>query len=305
MISQMLTVSKSQQLFIHQIESCFVYQKQSLKNWFGSPSMQPSNGRYPIGGFFCKLNDMKIISFSLYGSSELYLCGALENARLANELFPNWQAVFYVGDSVPRDTKAELIKLGATLIEIHDQENSSAMFWRYQALRITGVEKVIFRDADSRLTGREKTAVSEWENSGVSLHIIRDHPFHTIPMLGGMWGLKGVKSLQSAAAIFHNSSISFGTEYGDDQVFLANYVYRQFKGDILAHDAFYRFPGEKTLKLPGRIEGEFIGERISCFGEPDFELRGIAQKAETNPIKASYGKVRAYLDRAKFLYSIK
>ena len=34
-------------------------------------------------------------------------------------------------------------------------------------------------------------AVEEWIHSGKSFHIMRDHPYHSAVVLGGMWG--GVK----------------------------------------------------------------------------------------------------------------
>ena len=51
---------------------------------------------------------------------------------------------------------------------------------------------MIVRDTDSRLGIREKLAVDEWLDSGKKLHIMRDHPYHRVPMLGGMWGCRPV-----------------------------------------------------------------------------------------------------------------
>jgi hypothetical protein len=44
------------------------------------------------------------------------------------------------------------------------------------------------RDLDSRLNARELSAVKEWiENSTQPIHVMRDHPQHTIGMLGAAW----------------------------------------------------------------------------------------------------------------------
>ena len=37
---------------------------------------------------------------------------------------------------------------------------------------------------------REVDAVRVWEKSGKIMHIMRDHPHHTVLILGGMYGLE-------------------------------------------------------------------------------------------------------------------
>ena len=44
---------------------------------------------------------MKLITFSLFGDNPLYCVGAVENARLAKEIYPDWKARFYVAQDVP------------------------------------------------------------------------------------------------------------------------------------------------------------------------------------------------------------
>jgi hypothetical protein len=241
---------------------------------------------------------MNLISFSLYGRQELYLCGAIENTRLASKFFPQWQVVFYVGSSVPMQTREELLNLGAKVIEVPGPEDGSAMFWRYRGLTHKDVERVIFRDVDSRLSSREKVIVEEWMESSASLHIVRDHPFHTIPILGGLWGVQGKQSLALAANVFERHMNLFGSEYGSDQKFLARHIYPVFRRDALAHDAFYSFTGENRQKIPAREDGEFIGERITCQGQPDLNLRKVLTRVEKYPALRVYNKFFAYISRA-------
>ena len=47
------------------------------------------------------------------------------------------------------------------------------------------VDLFMSRDLDSAPTQREADAVQEWLRSGKTLHVMRDHPSHTFPMLGG------------------------------------------------------------------------------------------------------------------------
>ena len=48
----------------------------------------------------------------------------------------------------------------------------------------------ISRDLDSRINDRELAAVHEWLESNKTLHSMRDHPWHTVPIMGGGWGSK-------------------------------------------------------------------------------------------------------------------
>jgi len=58
------------------------------------------------------------------------------------------------------------------------------MTWRFLPLSDPLVDLVIVRDLDSNLGEREALAVSEWINSSSPLHVMRDNPFHSLPILG-------------------------------------------------------------------------------------------------------------------------
>ena len=49
---------------------------------------------------------------------------------------------------------------------------------------------MISRDLDSLFSSREVSAVTEWLESSFDLHVMRDHPWHGVPMMGGTWGTK-------------------------------------------------------------------------------------------------------------------
>ena len=62
------------------------------------------------------------------------------------------------------------------------------MTWRFLVLGDPTVRKFASRDLDSQISGRERDAVRQWENSEFLFHGMRDHPHHYAPILGGMWG---------------------------------------------------------------------------------------------------------------------
>jgi glycosyltransferase involved in cell wall biosynthesis len=45
----------------------------------------------------------KIISFSIWGENPKYTIGAIKNAELSLEIYPDWICRFYIGKSVPYD----------------------------------------------------------------------------------------------------------------------------------------------------------------------------------------------------------
>ena len=154
----------------------------------------------------------KIIAFSLWGDIPLYIEGAVKNIELAKIVYPDWVCRFYIPagiskitnnmkpnnhssddkqykiTTVPTNIIQKLKELGAEVIEINEDGCWYSMFWRFYAIENSDI--AIFRDCDSRLSFREKNAVDEWVNSNEKVHIMRDHPWHGAPILGGMWGIK-------------------------------------------------------------------------------------------------------------------
>ena len=98
---------------------------------------------------------MKIISFSLWGVDLKYLKGAIKNAHLAREIYPDWTCRFYVGKSVPYPFVAQLKSMdNVQVVEKEEHGDWTSMFWRFEPASEPDVEVMISRDTDSRLTYR-------------------------------------------------------------------------------------------------------------------------------------------------------
>ena len=130
----------------------------------------------------------KLISFTLYGDNPKYVEGMFRNIELKDEFYPDWEIIIYHDDSVEPSVIERLSK-HATLRDFTDSGILAAS-WRFCAFDEPDAERFIVRDSDSRFSQREADAVLEWEKSDKELHIMRDHPHHGYPILGGMWGLK-------------------------------------------------------------------------------------------------------------------
>jgi len=192
----------------------------------------------------------KIISFSLWGDNPIYTIGAIRNAELSKDIYPDWVCRYYIGKSSPKEIIEKLNSFDNTeVIEMESDGDWTGMFWRFYAAGDEDVDVVIVRDCDSRVNIREKEAVDEWLNSDKGFHIMRDHPYHTTEILGGMWGSK--KGVVSNIKNLIDSYVK-GNFWQVDQNFLKEQIYPQIKNNCLVHDEFFEkkpFPSKRPKNL--------------------------------------------------------
>lgn len=179
----------------------------------------------------------KVICFSLWGENPRYTLGAIENTKLAKEIFPDWMCRFYIGSSTPSTIVDKLSKTqGVEIKKMSDKCDWSGMFWRFLAASDPEVDIMISRDCDSRLIMRDKIAVDQWLDSNKGFHVIRDHRNHGVAILGGMWGAKKgtVDNMEDLIA-----KDKKGDYWQVDQIFLKNVIWPLVKNDVLVHDEFF------------------------------------------------------------------
>jgi hypothetical protein len=216
----------------------------------------------------------KIISFSLWGNSPKYLIGALKNADLAKEFYRDWECHFYCNKDVPTDLIESLREKPNAKVHVEDGDSD----WTFSTKRLfpmseEGVERVIFRDTDSRIGSREVAAVREWEKAGLDAHIMRDHPHHGgFPILAGMFGIKGgvIKNIKKLLELNKNVKM----QYHYDQIFLAKFVYPFIEDSVVVHDEFFNnkpFPTKREgLSFVGQVfdeHDETVPEHLSVLKE--------------------------------------
>jgi hypothetical protein len=196
----------------------------------------------------------KIISYSLWGNNPKYTIGAIRNAEMSPSIYPGWTCRFYICNDVDKSIIESLMKHDHVEVFIMgDGDGWANMFWRFYSSFDDTVEYSIFRDTDSRLSLREKYAVDEWINSGKTFHIMRDHPFHNFPILGGMWGYRYNNKYQMSSLIKNYNSKN---QYGTDYEFLGHNLYPQIGEDKVVHDPFF----DKKVFPEPRVGSEFVGD---------------------------------------------
>ena len=205
----------------------------------------------------------KIISYSLWGNDPKYTYGAIKNAETALEHYPEWECWFYCANNVSFDIILKLKSFkNTTVIQCNNNGGWKFATERFLAISEEDVERVIFRDCDSRFSKREVAAVNEWIESKKTLHIMKDHPWHAgFPILAGLWGLSNNFSFDMKDLL---RSYKNHDQYHYDQIFLANFVWDKYKNDCVVHDEIFN-----NNPFPVEMENyHYVGEPYNEFDLP-------------------------------------
>lgn len=202
-----------------------------------------------------------IIAFSLWGDKPLYWVGAKRNIELSKKFYPGWICRFYIDNLCNKDSIDSLIDENVEIVLMDSKESFDGMFWRFLAAVDPEVDIVLSRDTDSRINEREVAAVNEWLKSNKDFHIMRDHPYHGIPILGGLWGCRNgiLKKLNLIELINNWNNFS---NYGCDQDFLSEIIYPLVKEFALEHCdiQYFNFGGNMKNFPTKRKNYEFVGD---------------------------------------------
>lgn len=230
-----------------------------------------------------------VVSFSLFGDEDLYTVGAVQQAILFNEYSRtgsvDWTLRYYVGRSVPERRLHELATLGAHLIPMYGYpEDFTATFWRFDVFK-SSYDFYLIRDVDSRLCGRERAATDEWIHTTLPYHIMRDHPYHGVPVLAGLWGATSAvrkeceralpvvpsddfyKTVNTYTGVHMYSDNSF---YQVDQWWLRLKLYPLMRNKMCSHSEMTSAfePRSTRRKFPTpRQTNEFVGKGWTEFEE--------------------------------------
>jgi hypothetical protein len=217
----------------------------------------------------------KVISFSLYGSDDIYCIGMLENIEIINRDFSDWKIyIFY--HNIPESLLEELKKKPNTYLFPcqHRGTKWEGMFWRFYPMENMNIDVFLSRDADSRISQREMNLVNDFLHSNKTFHIIRDHPKHDLLVLGGTFGMK-VKEFHKVIKKkrvkfypinyflnhFHNT-VEEGKDKGPDQDFLIGYIFPIIHDNNMTHCSYKNLIFRPTdILIPP--DDNYIGKIVS------------------------------------------
>lgn len=224
----------------------------------------------------------KIISFGLWGGDKKYTHGAILNVKLAKEYYPDYTCRFYINGTVPSKILTRLKSLDAQIWRPISICNNYKRYYRLSIMFAPPIDMFLIRDCDSRINAREAECVREWEASGYPVHIMRDHPRHTAPIMGGMWGAISnflpARMLEDSLQRYTfklskgwRPVPSIGKSDGD-QNYLRTEIWPSIKGNHLAH-----IRGKKLLhtdrNFPSSLKGKnFVGQIYDEHNVPQCEV---------------------------------
>lgn len=231
---------------------------------------------------------MQIISFSLFGNNPLYCVGAIRNAEQYPKVLPGWSVRIYHDSTVPRETIQKLRRTNCELIQ-PTVEFGNSMFLRFLALDDPKVDRVLFRDTDSRPTEREAEAVRAWMARPEPFLSLRDHVHHTLPLGGGLFGIDKTKikcPMPHVLNHVHEAIVKSrlarkvytrSTGYSLDQTFLTHHIWPVAKKvGVLEFDTCCRERFTNALPFPSGArfsDMSFVGEIISEHEQPNWVHR--------------------------------
>jgi protein O-GlcNAc transferase len=187
----------------------------------------------------------KVFSFSLFGSAKKYCLGMLKNIELIQTHFPDWFIYIWIGDGVPEDIILQLNDYKSVVLISTNQTGLMNMSYRFFSIDFPDVEVMCVRDADSRINERDKACIEDFMNSDKLFHIIRDHPNHHHPIMGGMWGVKkNYMNVRLLDAFQRWKQSNSSAEFWNDMDFIKNFFYPDVLPVAMIHDEY------QTLEPP-------------------------------------------------------
>lgn len=168
---------------------------------------------------------VKTLSFSLYGRNNFYYYKIRDIAKEIRKFYPGWLMRVYHESNVDRsslcDIECQLGEDGKLLdntdfcdlsdykvnfsngTQLTPAEYILPMMMRFLPVGDSFVDVMMSRDTDSYIIQREIDSVKVWLDSGKLFHIMRDHPQHISPIMGGMWSMRPQVDRALAQKIFH------------------------------------------------------------------------------------------------------
>jgi len=183
----------------------------------------------------------KVISYSLFGAEPGYCEGAIINAQVLTQIYPDWEMWVFYDASVPYSVTWRLQGLGVKVWDVAELgiQDWPGTFWRFYAVCMPDVQYSIFRDVDSILSLREKVLIDEWLASGKPFHVIRDWYSHQDLILAGLWGAYAplLGNMKSLVSDYIRTQYLHPTHA--DQEFLAACIWPRIRPFMLEHDSIH------------------------------------------------------------------
>jgi hypothetical protein len=227
-------------------------------------------------------SQQKVLGFSFYGAtnssahrSKKYFQGIEANLAVVPALYgPGWSVRLYHDLEPGSPLLVDLCRLACAAphldlcyvrelpgVPLADAAKMFPMNWRFLPTLDPQVELFLCRDLDSLISRREVAAVAEWAESGRAVHSMRDHPAHSVPLLGAAWGARLTqpnirhKWARSWERMLADPQCWAGRQAkGPDQELLTRHVWPWARHMALEHDSYRCHDFPNSIGFPTRRE---------------------------------------------------
>lgn len=195
-----------------------------------------------------------IFSYCIYGSNPKYVEGMVKNLEQIREHYPTFQTWIVVGNDVPPEYIEKYQSFANVKLTHFPLTGGRLTTFRFFPIDDPTVNCMIVRDADSRISERDRECIRRFMESEFTVYTIRDHYYHKCPLMSGQWGVKRTPAhpefrFQAAYNELKEKLPSGLDYYGNDEYFTRHYIYPTFGKHLLAFSSIqYAADGTETIE---------------------------------------------------------
>lgn len=185
-----------------------------------------------------------------------------ENIQTIAVKFSDWKVVIYYESDTTDIRPFEVYP--NVILQKGRYKGNQMMLDRFKPIDDPSVEIMLVRDADSRINERDEWCIHQFIQSSKLFHIIRDHPYHTSFIMGGLWGIKkgcmpSYIKIEKMIEIYVSNNPNI---QGFDQYFLSQIIYPKIASNSIIHGCVRMNPTETVIPIPFKSSHVFCGQAI-------------------------------------------
>jgi hypothetical protein len=192
----------------------------------------------------------KLLVYTLFGEEEFYQKGLLYNIKHAQSLFPEFKIRLYVDSKLSTSVVRRMESPQTEIIVKKSSYKYNGLLWRFLPLSESNTLS-LFKDADLKLTDRDRWVATDFAKSDSRFYVLRDGPGWRSPIMAGAWGAKIESELIDVEALWEKwrkRQVKSCSEYLWDQGFLGEKIYPLIRRSMISYTEHVIYDGENDIR---------------------------------------------------------
>jgi hypothetical protein len=196
---------------------------------------------------------LNVFSYCIYGTNPKYVEGMVKNLEQIRDHYPTFHTWIVVGNDVSPEYIEKYESFQNVKLIHFPLTGGRLTTFRFFPIDDPSVGCMIVRDADSRITERDRECIRRFMESDFTVYTIRDHYYHKCPLMSGQWGVKRTSAhpefrFEDAYNTLKEKLPSGLDYYGNDEYFTRHYIYPTFGKNMIAFSSIaYVADGIETI----------------------------------------------------------